>query len=172
MEAHIACIHTPEWCPGLDSMNYTLSRLFTPVTWCEGRGAVTDRFGRHPQMWPPVNCEYLLEASIIHGDVTRPTALSGCSVRRRAVTPAWRGRQDFEALCVPLPLRPTQVLPGTRTILRHREHLFAPPPLVTQVTLEVTCDMESRLHRSSSRRDGAIHVASGCSESLAGCRQP
>ena len=72
----MACIHTPEWCPGLDSMNYTLSRLFTPVTWCEGRGAVTDRFGRHPQMWPPVNCEYLLEASIVHGDVTRPTALS------------------------------------------------------------------------------------------------
>ena len=93
-------------------------------------------------------------------------------MRRRAVTPAWRGRQDFEALCVPLPLRPTQVLPGTRTILRHHEHLFAPPPLVTQVTLEVTCDMESRLHRSSSRRDGAIHVASGCSESLAGCKQP
>ena len=70
-------------------MNYTLSRLFTPVNWCECREAVTDRFGRHPQMWPPVNCEYLLEASIVHGDVTKPTALSGCSlsgcsVRRRA----------------------------------------------------------------------------------------
>ena len=114
----MACIHTPEWCPGLDSMNYTLSRLFTPVTWCEGRGAVTDRFGRHPQMWPPVNCEYLLEASIVHGDVTRPTALSwmlgeaGRTLRRFAC----HCRFARPKCC--LGLEPSYVI--TNTCLHHR----------------------------------------------------
>ena len=124
-------------------------------------------------MWPPVNYEYLLDASIVHGDVTgQPSCVVDALVPRRAVTPVWRGRHDFEALCAPQPPRRTQSLPGIPTILGHHDQSFTTQPSVGQVKDEVTCGMESSPRRSSSRKSGARYIASGWAESLAGCKQP